>query len=59
MASIAKRVVALGANVASFEADMERAVVISKREMRRMEKQAQQLGKLWAAMFIESEIRKR
>ena len=51
MASIAKLVVSLGANTASFETDMKRAGKISEREMRKLERQAKQLNDKWNRNF--------
>ena len=51
MASIAKLVVTLGANVAGFETDMARASRNQRERMRDMEKAAAQMGKAVAAGF--------
>ena len=51
MASIAKLVVSLGANISNFQTDMQRAGRISKRELAKMERQAKQLNDKWNRHF--------
>jgi TP901 family phage tail tape measure protein len=51
MASIAKLLVTVGADVSDFETDMKRASRISDREMRKMERQAKQLNDKWNRNF--------
>lgn len=51
MASIAKLVVSLGANISDFETDMKRASRLSKRELAKMQRQADQLNKKWNSSF--------
>lgn len=51
MASIAKLVVSLGANISDFETDMKRASALSKREMTKMQKEADRLNKEWNNNF--------
>jgi len=51
MASIAKLVVTLGANVAGFETDMNRATRNQKKRMRQMEQDAKAIGRGLAIAF--------
>ena len=47
MASIAKLVISLKASISQFEADMQRAGRISKRQLPKMESQFKQLNQPW------------
>lgn len=51
MASIARLVVSLGANISDFETDMKRASALTKRELGKMQKEADRLNKEWNNNF--------
>jgi TP901 family phage tail tape measure protein len=51
MASIAKLVVSLGANISDFQTDMQRAGRISKTQLRQMERQSKRLNAEWNRNF--------
>lgn len=54
MASIAKLVVSLGANIAGFETDMARASANQKRRMKQMEREAQDAARAVGVVFTAS-----
>lgn len=51
MASIAKLLVSLGADISHFETDMKRAERVSKTQLKKMERQAKQLNDKWNRNF--------